>query len=367
MDAYKDATICLSVLLAIFLILNICGVVVIQKEWQIATYLAESFAKAASNKNACDTVGVICEFIPETIVVPVLPVTIFSNSVAKCSAQLIGRLSTSQTQVAMGNVWGGIINNVRKTRYMGRVPLFGAGVPRGTIPNLPDNFTSIAVLNTPEDSAIGWIVSPTNVLPAQLWIVFRGTQTKQEWIQDFDWAQVSVNSSSTLILAHRGYVNIYNALKTQIQTAVNTFYTNNKDGDVIICGHSLGAGVALVCAHEFSGIVQSSRFNVHTALNHTRANTDVVKIPYVYVFAPPRTGNPAFVTSLVTKFDKNLYAIANDSDIVPTLPFAVQPNMDQGGQPWLYAQLPLIRFDTNWGSWDLNHMLPVYIKYLNSL
>jgi predicted lipase len=243
----------------------------------------------------------------------------------------------------------------------------------------PFNFQQLALLSTPEDSAIGWILSTgdastqlaaaplfsTSVVTtstssqAQLWIVFRGTQTKHEWIQDFDWVQVPVHESAPSMLAHRGYVNIYNALKTQIQTALVQFYGQYNDGAVIICGHSLGAGLALVCAHDFHRLVQCSALRTTMSIP--------LSLPFVYVLAPPRTGNRAFIDQLTTTFAGNLWAIANDSDIVPTLPFAVQPNMTKGGVPWLYAQLPLQRFDVNWGSWDLNHMLPIYINYLKSI
>ena len=120
MNGYEIATVCLSVFLFFSIILNIFGGVVVQKEWQITSLLAGSFAEAASNQNACDTVGVVCKFEPELIIVPALSVDSFSLATAKCSAQLIGNLAASQT--AVGNVRGSI--NVKKARYMGRVPLF---------------------------------------------------------------------------------------------------------------------------------------------------------------------------------------------------------------------------------------------------
>ena len=35
--------------------------------------------------------------------------------------------------------------------------------------------------------------------------------------------------------------------------------------------------------------------------------------------------------------------------------------------PWLYAQFPMKRVSTNWGSWTFNHTLPVHISFLNDL
>ena len=338
--SYKTATICLGIFLGVFVLWAIGSGVVLQTEWSLSKLLSSAFKGAVSNETACNTPGVICGVNPTQTPfvitnVPVLQETsVFQPKDALCATQLIQILSTSYTT--------------------------------GLLPIPPRSLLTVTVLNGPVDSRnIGWILvtDAVDTEPGQMWIIFRGSQTNYEWLSDFDWAQVDADGATVdprlqpelAVLAHRGYVDLYATLQNSIEKAVGDFYDsafkrNAVSSSVIISGHSLGVGLALMCANNWKVYVDGVNKSM--------------PLPRVYVTAPPRVGNRLFVDRLLSKFGDNLYAIANDSDIVPTMPYSVQPNL-AGGRPWLYAQLPLITFDVNWGSWDLNHMPAVYLQYLN--
>ena len=210
---------------------------------------------------------------------------------------------------------------------------------------------------------LGWVVKvlePTDGDRDQLWVAFRGTQTKPEWRQDFQMSQVEMNQAPLLV--HEGFFGAYTEMKNELLSAITTFYTaasaQNRSTTLYITGHSLGAAVALLAVADL--LLYSSARSLLTDVR-------------CYAFAAPRVGNNAFVNAILdlVKTEKSVlkeFAVfANGDDIVPSVPLAVQPNLDKPETPWLYAQFPLNTFSANWGSWTHNHTLPVHIAYLNQL
>ena len=210
---------------------------------------------------------------------------------------------------------------------------------------------------------LGWVLKveePQNVGEEtqrdQLWVVFRGTQTKPEWRQDFQMSQVKF-SAETETLVHQGFYAAYVEIQKELISTITTFYAEaaaqKRSTTLYITGHSLGAAVALLAVAD---LVKSLRPLI----------TDV----RCYAFAAPRVGNNMFVNTVMDLSKsvlKEFAVFANSDDIVPSVPLAVQPNLDNPDTPWLYAQFPMNSFAANWGSWTHNHTLPVHIAYLNKL
>jgi hypothetical protein len=259
---------------------------------------------------------------------------------------------------------------------------------------------------------IGWVLKvQESETRDQIWVAFRGTQTKAEWQQDFKMSQVELvpwtetaaatpprscdpvrgtPTTSTpppppptttspsaappasparhppTMLVHQGFLEIYNEIRAELLKTLNEHVVTPPPGatpprvtTLYITGHSLGAAIAVLCLVDLlvlSPPALACQF------------TDV----RCYLFGAPRVGNKVFVDAVRRLFAtraqlKEFYVIANDDDIVPNIPLAVQPNLDTPDLPWFYAQFPLKRFSTNWGSWTHNHTLPVHISYLNQL
>ena len=195
--------------------------------------------------------------------------------------------------------------------------------------------------------SLGWIVHAPE--QQQVWLVFRGTQTKEEWRQDFHMDQVPFHH----FLVHRGFKHMYEQLRTHMLDAINSVITESTT--LYITGHSLGAAVAALALSD----MLASPSSISPRLRHVNC----------YLFAAPRVGNRAFVDYLqtTTPLLHQFHVIANDDDIVPNIPLPVQPNLEDPATPWIYAQFAMARFADNWGSWTHNHTMPIYISNLTNL
>jgi hypothetical protein len=205
----------------------------------------------------------------------------------------------------------------------------------------------------------------------QIWVAFRGTQSKAEWRQNFNMGQVALvphdddarAEDNTSILVHRGFWSVYTEIRAELLNTLNEHLQTPPGATpptLYVAGHSLGAALAMLCLVDL--LVLSP-----PALAHKF--TDV----RCYLFGAPRVGNRAFV-NVVRRLCadrthlREFFVLANDDDVVPCLPLAVQPNLDTPDVPCLYAQYPVIRrFFMNFGSYTSNHTLPVYINYLDTL
>jgi triacylglycerol lipase len=178
-----------------------------------------------------------------------------------------------------------------------------------------------------------------------IWIVIRGSLDKIDITQDFIYKQTNLVvpfSNNSKIMCHQGFINVYNTFQKQIIDSVNKYNPNK----IIITGHSLGAGIATVAAY-------------HLGLMN--------KNVYVYTFASPRVGNIEFA-NYINKITKCFYRIVNLSDLIPTLPISVMPNMINVKNPFIYMHSgKMIVFDQNWKSIENNHMIYNYRYYIDSL
>jgi pimeloyl-ACP methyl ester carboxylesterase len=202
----------------------------------------------------------------------------------------------------------------------------------------------------------------------QIWVAFRGTQTNAEWQQDFKMEQVALTQQGEAanaggddgdIMAHRGFWETYLEVRDELRQTLRLHVTPGNT-TLFITGHSLGAAIAVLALLDW---IVLSPPAADTALTDVRC----------YVFGAPRVGNAAFVDAIMSRYRRRrtplreFHVISNDEDIVPNIPLAVQPNLETPEMPWLYAQFPMKRFSTNWGSWTFNHTLPVHISFLNDL
>ncbi|TXK74089.1 lipase family protein [Paenibacillus sp. N3.4] len=128
-------------------------------------------------------------------------------------------------------------------------------------------------------------------------LVFRGTNTKSDWISDAIARQTPYPYTKEGGLAHQGFLDIYSSARKQILTALNKLSAQKA---LYITGHSLGGALTALCAVDVA------------------ANTKF-KAPAIYTFASPRAGNPVFARLFNQKTGSH-FRIYNINDIVPELP-----------------------------------------------
>lgn len=183
----------------------------------------------------------------------------------------------------------------------------------------PKQFTSIKEIGKEK---IGCILNDS--LNDCLWVLFRGTQTKQEIQADIDFEKKND--------IHSGFLTMYQKFDLQ--------FTKNKK--LVVFGHSLGAALATLTISFTSNPVVG------------------------YGFGSPRVGGELFQKKFLPK-SKNWFNIMNTDDIVTNLPLAVMPNLKQINNPLIFNHVgEQIFFTSNWGTWLNNHLLPIYADFLES-
>lgn len=130
-------------------------------------------------------------------------------------------------------------------------------------------------------------------------VSFRGTETAEEWLKDFDALALPFGDIANSGLVHQGFGAVYLTIRDSVISGVNAA----KVGATYmwVTGHSLGAAVALISALDFA------------------KNAVPPLAPQLYTFAGPRVGNDDFKTL----FDATIpvcYRVWNRWDIVPQLP-----------------------------------------------
>jgi hypothetical protein len=125
-------------------------------------------------------------------------------------------------------------------------------------------------------------------------VAFSGTETLDELLDDVEYVQVqpqNLRGANSKCLVHSGFYSVYSQLLDKMRAVIPSDYK------LWLCGYSLGAGVATVCALDW-----------------------VDQKPNVLTFASPRAVNRG-AASILNKL--NISRIYNTEDIVPDLPPAI--------------------------------------------
>ncbi len=130
-------------------------------------------------------------------------------------------------------------------------------------------------------------------------VAFRGSEETgiTDWITDAKFIQAEFPYSKTKnLMVHQGFLEAYQTVREAVISAVN----DNPHKRVICTGHSLGAGLATLCALDIQNNVSG-------------------KMTYCYTFGSPKTGNTQFATAYNQNV-KQTFRFVNGSDIVPSVP-----------------------------------------------
>lgn len=139
------------------------------------------------------------------------------------------------------------------------------------------------------------------------YVIFRGTRTPFEWIDDVAIKQVDYLAGWGQTT--KGFNDIYRKLSPQIISALNNLKKQMPSlANIFLTGHSLGGAIADLCAAD---ILSNTSFK-----------------PISYTFGSPRTGDIDFAKKYLNSGIVS-WRIFNTEDIVPTLPlptFHIHPS-----------------------------------------
>jgi triacylglycerol lipase len=202
----------------------------------------------------------------------------------------------------------------------------------------------------PSSEAFGFVAR--NRASGLVFVVYRGTESPEDWIADFTFPQVA----HPLGNVERGFAGVYDQTAASVAAAIQRA---GGTPNVIVTGHSLGAAVAALAAAD----IATSGAAAQTAL---------------YSFAGPRVGDLAFAAGFNSRVAA-AWRVVNTEDIVTTVPLAT-PALSSGivphnplsflnnlGQTLDYEHVGnAVAFTTHTGSIAGNHDMQVYIAALNA-
>ncbi|RKO87851.1 Alpha/Beta hydrolase protein [Blyttiomyces helicus] len=137
-------------------------------------------------------------------------------------------------------------------------------------------------------------------------VSWRGTvQTLVDWLADFDvvFDQPSFLSGDAKVSS--GFIKCYNAIQSNVTSAVQELASQNPGFTVTYTGHSLGGATATIAAAH--------------ALTYLNGQVDPSQI-FLVNFGSPRVGNSDFAEFFNSAGFGDIWRSANFDDIVPQLP-----------------------------------------------
>lgn len=156
-------------------------------------------------------------------------------------------------------------------------------------------------------------------------IVFTGTVFSDEWSEDAEISQVSLQSLGGYRdgdKAHKGFYNMYSSIRSQLLDILKTRESQN----VYITGHSLGGALSTLAGYDLANLQ-----------------------PIVYTFSSPRVFNISGADRY-TNIVPYTYRIFNTEDIFTSLPLPVGFNIE-----YQHVGNGGISFTLNLGSMSENH------------
>lgn len=182
---------------------------------------------------------------------------------------------------------------------------------------------------------IGFVAKRGN----KVFIVFRGTKTPKEWLNNF-----SINFKEYFIPSfgniHEGFLHVYESIREKIREARGSMDAGTK---LYVTGHSLGAALATLSLPDIE-------------LNCKK------KIRAVYTFGSPRVGDSVFAGAFNEAFKNRSYRIVNTSDIVTSIPLPV-PLIGSLGGYFSHVDTP-VDFTFQADDIEKNHDMKTYIAEL---
>jgi len=169
---------------------------------------------------------------------------------------------------------------------------------KNQLPDLPPVNVTIVFQNNGIYGTYGFIGIKQN----ELLISFRGSESPDNWIHDFDFVQVHYNGAPGNVEVHKGFYSSYQVVEDTVRKIVSSILRANPHLTVTITGHSLGGALSILCAIDLvkTGIVNANK-------------TKVIN------FGQPRVGNEDFA-KYYNQINIKTIRVINQRDIIPHVP-----------------------------------------------
>lgn len=133
-------------------------------------------------------------------------------------------------------------------------------------------------------------------------ITFRGTVSRADWDTNLDFFRDDASDiCGKGCLAHGGFLESWRGVSAQVLANWTTLQQKYSGYRTLVTGHSLGGGLAHLCA---------------AALKNANPTSNML----LYTYASPRVGNQVFANFINQKFGTNNYRVTHLNDPVPRLP-----------------------------------------------
>ena len=196
----------------------------------------------------------------------------------------------------------------------------------------------------------GEVVTTETLDGNTLIIGFIGTDTKQDWKQNFDFLTAEIEPN-TSIYCHEGFLQQY----CEIKSYINDKLANFKGENVFITGHSLGGALSTLCGYFTK--THFSKFNVK-----------------IITFGAPRSGDANFVIWYNENI-KDFTRVVNHYDAICNLPPSgkILHYKHINCNLYYFKHLDCIRYCPQRTWWDrlvtlftksVNHDINIYIKHI---
>ena len=162
----------------------------------------------------------------------------------------------------------------------------------------------------------------------ETYLVLRGTESAQDWLDDLDAEQKPWAWSDEQGLVHAGFLKLYGSLRDLALASLDSL---QPQGPLWVCGHSLG------CALSSMAVLDMHERWPDQPLQH-------------YNFASPRLAAPGFAAAY-NALNVPTFRVVNDSDLVPEVPPA-----DADGLRYQHLGLA-VTFTASYASMTANHSL----------
>lgn len=157
-------------------------------------------------------------------------------------------------------------------------------------------------------------------------VAFRGSQSAQDWLQDFEAWRVPLAfeaGQTSAVEVHHGFLEDFDSIDERVIAAVKGMQLASPTAKIFITGHSLGGGQASLCALEFA------RLKMPLAAVITFGQPRVGNAAYAQLFNACPTANPNFTLKDFT------WRVVNASDPVPLVPTLLMGFRDEGNEIYL--------------------------------
>jgi len=138
---------------------------------------------------------------------------------------------------------------------------------------------------------------------SQIWVVFRGTISTMNWIDDAECRLVDAEYVQCAdCKVHRGFKRCHDGVSASVVSAVTALHTEYPNYQIMVTGHSLGGALANLMSNTLA--------------------THGFKVLH-YSFGSPRVGNKEFAEYTKSLHNGNYYPqrITHFKDVVPHQPF----------------------------------------------